>query len=120
MTPIDRIIDTDAKPVPSTPLGLEVTAERASLAQRSIISASQPVVKAEHRTIDVPESMVTSGLWGEPREIIRYLRDVNGVPDGAKVDVIEFPSSANVTRITFTWWEIDALIPRGQFGERGL
>lgn len=115
MTPVDRIIE-GAKPVPKTPLGLEVTNERASLAQRNVVAGSEPVVTTERRVIDVPDSIVQSGLWGEPRELLNYLRMVNGVPNGAAAEVIEFEPPASTTRIVFTWWEIDALIPRGQFG----
>lgn len=107
---VSEIIE-GAQPVPSTPIGLEVTAQRAALAQRRLISASEPVVEPKTVAVDIPDSMPRSGLWGEPRDIIRYVRDVNGVPDCAAVE-IEESDVGHFTRITFTWWEIDALVLR--------
>ncbi|QYC54398.1 hypothetical protein SEA_PICKLES13_63 [Microbacterium phage Pickles13] len=108
----DQIIP-GAQPVPSTPIGLEVTAQRAAVGQRSIISAREPIVVPCSREFDIDDAMVASGKWGEPRDIIRYLRDVNGVPDCAAVEIAEYDNfSARGTRLTFTWWEIDALVPR--------
>lgn len=108
----DQIIP-GAQPVPRTPIGLEVTAQRAAVAQRSIISAREPIVTPQQREFDISDAMVASGKWGEPREIIRYLRDVNGVPECAAVEVNEYDNfSTKGTRLVFTWWEIDALVPR--------
>ncbi|WNM65466.1 hypothetical protein SEA_PHONEGINGI_64 [Microbacterium phage Phonegingi] len=106
----DQIIP-GAQPVPSTPIGLEVTAQRAAVAQRSIISAREPIVTPREVTVEIPDSMPRSGLWGEPRDIIRYVHDVNDVPDCAAVE-IEESDVGRFTRITFRWWEIDALVPR--------
>lgn len=101
------------QPVPSTPIGLEVTAQRAALAQRRLISASEPVVEPQSRVFEIDDDMVASGKWGEPRDIIRYLRDVNGVPDCAAVEVYTYEGMTRGTRLVFTWWEIDALVPSG-------
>lgn len=110
---VSEIIE-GAQPVPSTPIGLEVTAQRAALAQRRLISASEPVIVPERREFDIDDNMVASGKWGEPRDIIRYLRDVNGVPDCAAVEIAEYDNfSTKGTRLVFTWWEIDALVPSG-------
>lgn len=107
----DQIIP-GAQPVPSTPIGLEVSAQRAAVGQRMILSAREPIVVPQSRVFEIDDDMVASGKWGEPRDIIRYLRDVNGVPDCAAVEVYAYEGMTRGTRLVFTWWEIDALVPR--------
>ncbi|AWN03243.1 hypothetical protein PBI_APPA_62 [Microbacterium phage Appa] len=89
-----------AKPVPSSPLALEVQAQNRIGISSTAISATEPTVEPMTRSIDVPAGLIESGAWGDPIDVLRFLRTANGVPNHVPVAIADLPDGG--TRITFS------------------
>lgn len=99
-----------AQTVPTSPLALEVSAQNRVPISATAISAAEPIVEPMTRSIDVPAGLIESGAWGDPIDVLRFLRTANGVPNHVPVAIADLPDGG--TRVTFSWWEIIAPIVR--------